>query len=100
MRYRVNPILVIYPIDLSCDNTASEKKQLSSYEQEKVAALKAQIKQDVGNNREPLLAFAIGFPKKESGVMVTYRANRIKLDEINANMEIDDDGEGEEDYDD
>ncbi len=26
--------------------------------------------------------------------MVTYRANRIKLDEINANMEIDDDGEG------
>ena len=100
LRYRVNPILVIYPIDLSCDNTASEKKQLSLYEQEKVAALKAQIKQDVGNNREPLLAFAIGFPKKESGVMVTYRANRIKLDEINANMEIDDDGEGEEDYDD
>ena len=100
LRYRVNPILVIYPIDLSCDNTASEKKQLSLYEQEKVAALKAQIKQGVGNNREPLLAFAIGFPKKESGVMVTYRANRIKLDEINANMEIDDDGEGEEDYDD
>lgn len=58
------------------------------------------IKQEVGNERDPLLAFAIGFPKKESGVTVTYRANLIKLDEINANMEIDDDGEGEEDDDD
>ena len=56
-----------------------------------------QIKQEVGNDREPLIAFAIGFSKKESGVTVTYRANFIKLDEINANLELDDDGEGEED---
>ena len=65
--------------------------------QKKVADLKLQIKQEVGNDREPLIAFAIGFPKKESGVTVTYRANLIKLDEINANLELDDDGEGEED---
>lgn len=100
LRYRVNPILVIYPIDLNCCNTAAEKEQLSTQEQEKVMHLKEQIKQEVGNDREPLLAFAIGFPKKESGVTVTYRANLIKLDEINANLEIDDDGEGEEDDDD
>lgn len=100
LRYRVRPILVIYPIDLICDNTALEKKQLTLQEQKKVADLKVQIKQEVGNDREPLLAFAIGFPQKESGVMVTYRANVVKLDEINSNMEIDDDGEGEEDDDD
>ena len=56
-----------------------------------------QIKHEDGYDREPLIAFAIGFPKKESGVTVTYRANLIKLDEINANLELDDDGEGEED---
>ena len=100
LRYRINPILIIYPIDLNCRNTASEKEQLSSMEQKKITDLKLQIKREVGNDREPLLAFAIGFPKKESGVTVTYRANLIKLDEINANMEIDDDGEGEEDDDD
>ena len=100
LRYRVNPILVIYPLDLSCDNTASEKKQMSSKEQKKVADLKLQIKEEVGNDREPLLAFAIGFPQKESGVMVTYRANSVKVDEVNANIEIDDDGEGEDDDDD
>ena len=100
LRYRVNPILVIYPIDLNCCNTAAEKEQLPIEEQEKVVHLKKQIKQEVGNDRAPLLAFAIGFPKKESGVTVTYRANLIKLDEINANLEIDDDGEGEEDDDD
>ena len=97
LRYRVNPILVVYPIDLNWRNTAAEKEQLSPQEQKKVADLKLQIKQEVGNDREPLIAFAIGFPKKESGVTVTYRANFIKLDEINANLELDDDGEGEED---
>lgn len=97
LRYRVNPILVVYPIDLNWRNTAAEKEQLSPQEQKKVADLKLQIKQEVGNDREPLIAFAIGFPKKESGVTVTYRANLIKLDEINANLELDDDGEGEED---
>lgn len=97
LRYRVNPILVVYPTDLNWRNTAAEKEQLSPQEQKKVADLKLQIKQEVGNDREPLIAFAIGFPKKESGVTVTYRANLIKLDEINANLELDDDGEGEED---
>lgn len=97
LRYRVNPILVVYPIDLNWRNTAAEKEQLSPQEQKKVADLKLQIKQEVGNDREPLIAFAIGFSKKESGVTVTYRANFIKLDEINANLELDDDGEGEED---
>lgn len=88
---------LFYPLYLNWRNTAAEKEQLSPQEQKKVADLKLQIKQEVGNDREPLIAFAIGFPKKESGVTVTYRANFIKLDEINANLELDDDGEGEED---
>ena len=31
--------------------------------------------------------------------MVTYRANKVKLDELNANLEIDDEEEGTEDED-
>lgn len=100
LKYRTRPILVIYPIDLSCSNTASEKDKLSSQEQEKVRTIKTRIKKEVGNDLEPLLAFAIGFPNRESGVTVTYRANLTKLKEITDNLEVDDDGEGEEDYED
>jgi hypothetical protein len=61
--------------------------------------LKGTIKHEIGDDT-PLMAFAVGFPKKESGVTVTYRANKIKLDQLNANLEVDDDEEGVEDDDD
>lgn len=86
LKRRSVPILVIYPIDLKI------KPDDSDY------AKKQEIKASLGDGN-PLLAFAIGFPKKESAVMVTYRANKVKLDELNANLEIDDEEEGTEDED-
>lgn len=65
----------------------------------KLESLKADIKSSIGDGT-PLMAFAIGFPKKESGVTITYRANKIKLDQLNANLEVDDEEEGVEDDDD
>lgn len=75
------PILVIYPLDLQAEK--------NNVEQEKV-------KINIGNG-QALLAFAIGFPKKESEVKLVYRANRVKLDELTRGLEIDDDEEGVDD---
>lgn len=86
LKRRQTPILVIYPIDLK----VKDGENLSQEKMEIKASLGEQF---------PLLAFAIGFPKKESGVTVTYRANMIKLDELNANLEVADDEEGEDDED-
>lgn len=90
---------MIYPIDLSDGLTTSENEMLTEAEKENIKREKAAIKESLGSE-EPLLAFAIGFPKKDSGATVIYRANQVKLDEINANLEIDDEGEGTEDDDD
>ncbi len=86
---RTCPLLVIYPIELKVECSDAERET-------GVDTLKSQIKNDIGEN-VPLMAFAFGFPKKESGVTVTYRANKVKLDELNRNLEIDDDDEGAED---
>ena len=80
MRVREYPILVIYPLKLKGAN------QISQNEYDK------HFKADL-----PLLGFAIGFPAKESNQRVNYRINKIKLDELNRNVEIDD--EGDEDFD-
>ena len=61
--------------------------------------LKGKIKTSLGADT-PLMAFAFGFPKKESSITVKYRANKRKLDELNANLEIDDEEEGIEEDDD
>lgn len=75
------PILVIYPIDLQVkDNDESQRK----------------AKEEIGYG-QALLAFAIGFPKKESEVKLVYRANKVKLDELTKGLEIDDDEEGVDD---
>jgi hypothetical protein len=66
---------------------------------EELIELKGKIKGALGDDN-PLMAFAFGFPKKESGVTVKYRANKVKLDELNANLEIDDDEEGVDEDDD
>ena len=92
------PILIIYPIDLKTEIYAAERTAWGVRVDE-LEKLKIDIKSNIGEDT-PLMAFAVGFPKKESGVTVTYRANKIKLDQLNANLEVDDDEEGVEDDDD
>lgn len=97
LRKRKNPILVIYPIELKTEVSDAECEDV---EREVVENLKKNIRDEVGNTTTPLIAFAFGFPKKESSLRLKYRANIVKLDELNGNLEVDDDGEGEEDTDD
>ena len=47
--------------------------------------------------KTPVLGFAIGFPAKESKVMVNYRINKIKLDELNRLHDDEDEGAYEDD---
>lgn len=98
LQRRENPILVIYPIELKTTASEAEMEALPG-QKEEIENQKRKIKESLGKSKV-LLAFAIGFPQKESKVVVNYRANRIKLDELNRNIEIDDDGEGAEDNDD
>lgn len=78
------PLLVIYPIALNIkdsDGTINEEKK--------------KIKREFDNERV-LLGFAIGFPGKESKIMVKYRANQIKIQQLQ--MQFEDDEEDEEEY--
>lgn len=92
------PLLVIYPIDLKTSYSEAEKTAWGE-QIGKLVELKENIKTSLGEDT-PLMAFAFGFPKKESSVTVKYRANKRKLDELNANLEIDDEEEGIEEDDD
>lgn len=103
LEIRSKPLLVIYPIDLKTDLTPSERDRQPSFTQQEknnIIALRKQIKEEVDNNDVPLVAFAFGFPKKESAVRLRYRANIIKLDQINGGLETDDEDEGGIDTDD
>lgn len=103
LEIRTKPLLVIYPIDLKTDLTPSEKDRQPEFtqcEKDEICALRTQIKEEVDNNDTPLVAFAFGFPKKESSVKLKYRANIIKLDQINSGLETDDENEGDGDIDD
>lgn len=97
LRKRSTPILVIYPIELK---TKVSDAECEDVDRETLEKLKQSIKDEVGNNTTPLVAFAFGFPEKESSLRLKYRANIVKLDELNGNLEIDDDEEGKEDVDD
>ena len=81
LKRRQTPILIVYPINLKLNNNDEQ------YEEQK------RIK-DSFEPGTPLLAFAFGFPKKESEEKLKYRANLIKLQELSANLEVDDDEEG------
>lgn len=91
---RKNPIFIVYPIDLKVEE---DQKIVNENDRKKMFDLKQQTKDSFGDDL--LLAFAIAFPKKESKVMVKYRANRVKLDELLKNLEIDDEDEGINDED-
>lgn len=84
---RARPILIIYPIKLKAleENSGLPVETI------------AEIDRIRNSFQEPLMAFAFGFPKKESEERLNYRANRVKLDELVGNIEIDDEGEGIED---
>ncbi len=76
LRIRELPILVVYPLKLEGTNQES-----------------VELYQKIFGADVPVLGFAIGFPAKESKQRVKYRINKIKLDELNRGVEIDDDEE-------
>ena len=94
MYEREKPILVIYPIDLKTEPSKSEI-DTAACSKEELEGKKKAIKDALGEN-VPLLAFAIGFPKKESDVIVTYRINKVKYLELTRDLEVTDEDEGED----
>lgn len=94
LRIRENPILIVYPLDLLITVSAKEKNSLPGME-DVIASKKEQVKEAFGDN--PLLAFAIAFPAKESKIMVNYRINKVKIAELNRGLEIDEDEEDDDD---
>lgn len=76
LNVRINPLLVIYPV---CLSTYEHEFEASKY-------------------KNVILGFAIGFPGKNEGVMIKYRANKIKVDElINRFVEIDEEEDDDND---
>lgn len=86
LKIRTKPLLAIYPIDLKND---------SNEDCEAMKAEKTVIKESFGT--ELLIGFAIGFPEKESKAIVQYRANRVKLDQLTKDIDVDEDEEELED---
>lgn len=84
LRIRDNPILAIYPLDLKTDKDDNTSE-----------AEKKEIKNVFAG--EALLAFAVGFPTKESKIRLKYRVNKIKIKELEENLEPDEEDEEEDD---
>ena len=80
LKEREHPILAVYPLKLEPVDEDT-KEEFESY-------FKAEI---------PVFGFAIGFPKKEEKVMVKYRINKVKIDELNNGLEFGDEEEEEPD---
>ncbi len=80
---RTTPILVIFPIDLKIEDNDEAWK----------------IKAKESLQGEPLMAFAYGFPGTKGKVMVKYRANAVKINQLTRGIELGDEDEGEEDED-
>lgn len=96
--FRENPILVIYPINLSpLKNLTQEDKERKKKTEEEDADKRAKVDALKG---KMLLGFAIGFPGKESDERLVYRANKKKLEELMNGVEYDDEDEGMEEQDD
>lgn len=95
LEQRKTPILVVFPIDLKIDDTSTENMP-----PEEIQELEWKKSAKEGLDGEVLLAFAYAFPNTGSKVMVKYRANAIKLAQLTADIEIDDEEEGVDDVDD
>jgi hypothetical protein len=74
------PILVVYPLMLTDQNGKPDELITSTFGCDK-----------------PIMGFAIGFPAKESKVMVNYRINKIKLEELSRLTDDEDEGAYEDD---
>lgn len=85
------PILVVFPIDLKCED---EDNEANASER----AWKTKAKAGLDGN--VLLAFAYGFPGTDSKIMVRYRANAVMIEQLTSGVELDDEDEGVEDTDD
>ena len=83
LKERETPLLVVYPLKLDPVDSETGSK----------------FKEHFGSDPVPVFGFAIGFPKKEEKVMVRYRINKVKLDELNNGMEFGDEEEDESDDD-
>lgn len=70
-----NPLLVIYPIQLK---TVKVEEKPTDEEKRVVKMFGVS---------EPVFGFAVGFPNKESADKMTYRANKRKIQEIEASRE-------------
>ncbi|UQZ90582.1 hypothetical protein C4J81_15755 [Deltaproteobacteria bacterium Smac51] len=73
LKLRERPLLAIYYIDLKIDG-----KNLSLADREKYVAIKTTFGSDF------LVGFAVGFPARDSKVMIQYRVNSIKAEELNS----------------
>ena len=89
--HRTVPILVVFPIDLKCED---EENEANAFDR----VWKTEAKNGLGGN--VLLAFAYGFPGTDSKVMVRYRANAVMIDQLTAGIDLNDEDEGVEDTDD
>ena len=87
--HRTVPILVVFPIDLNCEDSGDTEE-----------TRKWKIETKEGLRGKVLLAFAYGFPGTDSKIMVSYRANAVMIKQLTSDIEIDDEDEGIEDTDD
>lgn len=77
------PVLVIYPLDIKANDPTNDSAK----------NIEKKFKDEL------LYGFAIGFPGKDFKVIVKYRANKIKLNEITRGFTHLDEEEEEYDYD-
>lgn len=89
--HREVPILVVFPIDLKCED---EENEANAFDR----VWKSEAKNGLEGN--VLLTFAYGFPGTDSKTMVKYRANAVMIDQLTAGIDLDDEDEGVEDTDD
>ena len=87
-----NPMLIIYPIVLKCTKDNAENP-------DDIDPAKKAIWDSLSGNGA-VLGFGIGFPNKEDGVKVTYRANQRKIEEMTKVNDYDLDEDEEDDDDD
>ena len=102
LRRRNTPILIIYPIELLTkveDQEVKERFGLYTDELKQKLTAEKEAVRDMFKD-EPLMAFAVAFPDKESSKRFKYRANLQKIKELTENLEVNDEGEGEDDNDD
>ncbi len=76
LKLRERPLLALYYIDLKIDDS-----NLSLADREKYVAVKEAFGSDL------LAGFAVGFPARESKVLFQFRANLVKLEELDSDGE-------------